>query len=181
MGDDGIRAGPGQDLRGGSEGRGPSAFAGLEDDEPEAAAKAGLELLGEELDLDPALLAIVVVSEPEHRFAVLDPSMTEEVEHVRDGLTAEALEKAGDAGGWRFDGIEPFDLAGGDPLVERALQHREAGGSRGRDREDAQGAADLAGLPWLARGHAAYGVEVRGAGQEAHGFAGLAECLPGDR
>src|SRR5262249_40523343 len=133
-----------------------------------------------ELDLDPLLLA-VDVGELEHRFAILEPAVAEEVDHVGDGLAAKALEEDRNPRSRAFDGIEPFYLTGCDALRERALQHANASSSRGRDREHAQRAADLAGLPWLAGGHAAHGVEVRRAGPEAHGFAGLAERLPRDR
>ena len=57
----------GQHLRGGGEVRGPRALAGFEDDEPERAPEAVLELLGEELDREPPLA--VVVGEADRRLA----------------------------------------------------------------------------------------------------------------
>lgn len=178
MRDDGVGAGAAQDFGRGREDRGFGAFAAFEHDEPEVSAQARFELLGEELHGQPALVAVVGIGDANHGDALIDPAVAEEMQDVWDGLLPEALQDGARIRDGAFERLEPFDFAGADLGRERGLQDGQTRAARGGDGEDADGAADGAGLPGLGRGDAANGQEIGRARPEAEGLAGFAEGLP---
>ena len=178
----GVRAGPAEDLRRAAQRPGPPALAGLEDHQPELLDEARAHLPRDGLGGDPDLFPVLVVGEAQDGLArLVDAAVPEPVHDVRYLAAPEPLVEDLHVHVGARDRVQPLHLARLDRGRERLLEHEQGAlVAAGGDRQHAHGAADLARLPGLGRGHAA-GDEHPGVGaEEALGGPRLAKGLPRD-